>query len=146
MEGRRPPGTAAEPRRESAMSSPGGSASRAAAGALRLGRTVGAALTDQRVLEAAEAQVLVFVGALLSAIAALALMWPLVLAAPLAILLAWIALALFARAYSLRRERRARGQPRTKIVRAAARSTDGDAQAVPAALHQAARRDNDRSN
>jgi cardiolipin synthase A/B len=146
-EGGPPQAAAVERRRESVgTSGPGGSASRAAAGALRLGRTVGAALTEQRVLEAAEAQVLVFVGALLSAIAALAFIWPLVIAAPLSLLLAWIALALFARAYSLRHARRARGQPRTKIVRTSATSPDGDAQGVPAGLHQAVRRENDRSN
>ena len=122
-----PTAATGEHRREPGLSSPGGGASRAAAGALRLGRTVGAALTEQRVLEAAEAQVLVFVGALLLAIAALAFLWPWVFAAPLGILLTWIALALFARGYALRRARRARGQPKTKIVRATARSSDGDA-------------------
>jgi cardiolipin synthase len=109
---------AAGTRRETmGMSGPAGSASRAAAGALRLGRTVGAALTEQRVLEPAEAGVLVLVGALLLGIAAIALLWPLAVAAPLSLILVWIALALLARAYSLRRIRRARGQPATRLVR-----------------------------
>ncbi|HWJ35385.1 MAG TPA: phospholipase D-like domain-containing protein [Steroidobacteraceae bacterium] len=119
----------ARPRRETiGLSGPAGSASRAAAGALRLGRTVGAALTEQRVLEPAEAGVLGLVGALLLVMAALALFWPLVVAAPLALILAWIALALFARAYSLRRMRRARGQPTQRVVRAPAATPGADSQ------------------
>lgn len=108
----------ASPRREPLGSSgPAGSASRAAAGALRIGRTVSAALTEQRVLEPTEARLLVLVGAALLAIAALALIWPRLLAVPLAVILVWSALALAARAYSLRRTRRARGQPTMKVVR-----------------------------
>jgi len=103
--------------------SPGGSASRAAAGALRLGRTVRAALTEQRVLEPAEAQVLVLVGTLLIVLAVLALAWPMLVAAPLCVILLWVASALLARAYGLRRIRRARGQPTTKIVRSDAKPT-----------------------
>src|SRR5882672_8154426 len=95
----------------------GGSASRAAAGALRLGRTVGAALTEQRVLEPAEARLLALVGAALIGVAAAASFWPLLIAAPLCVILVWIALALLARAYSLRRTRRARGQPKMRVVR-----------------------------
>ena len=100
------------------MSGAGGSASRAAAGALRLGRTVGAALTEQRVLEPAEARLLALVGAVLLGVAAAASFWPLLIAAPLSLILVWIALALLARAYSLRRTRRARGQPKMRVVRA----------------------------
>src|SRR5258706_508482 len=88
-----------------------GRASRAAAGALRLGRTVGAALTEQRVLEPAEARLLALVGAVLLGVAVAASFWPLLIAAPLSVILVWIALSLLARAYSLRRTRRARGQP-----------------------------------
>jgi cardiolipin synthase A/B len=99
------------------MSAAGGSASRAAAGALRLGRTVGAALTEQRVLEPAEARLLALVGAALLGVAAAASFWPLLIAAPLCVILVWIALALLARAYSLRRARRARGQPEMRVVR-----------------------------
>jgi cardiolipin synthase len=114
-----PPWSPSERRRPtSGPSSPGGSASRAAAGALRLGRTVRAALTEQRVLEPAEAQVLVLVGTFLLLLAMLALAWPMLLAVPVAVILFWIAAALLARAYGLRRIRRARGQPTTKVVAA----------------------------
>ncbi len=113
-----PPWSSAERRRPPVTApSPGGSASRAAAGALRLGRTVRAALTEQRVLEPAEAQVLVLVGTLLLVVAVVALAWPMLIAVPLCVILVWVASALLTRAYGLRRIRRARGQPTTKIVR-----------------------------
>ncbi|HEV7610541.1 MAG TPA: phospholipase D-like domain-containing protein [Steroidobacteraceae bacterium] len=112
-------------RRESAgVSGSSGSASRAAAGALRLGRTVGAALTEQRVLEPAEARLLFLVGALLLGLGAVALYWPLVIAAPFSVMLAWISIALLARAHALRRQRRAGGQPAKSLVRTTAASPD----------------------
>jgi cardiolipin synthase len=110
------------------LSGPAGSASRAAAGALRLGRTVSAALTEQRVLEPTEARLLVLVGAALLGIAALALLWPLIVAAPLSIILVWSGLALLARAYTLRRMRRARGQPTMKLVRTTATAPEAGAE------------------
>jgi cardiolipin synthase len=99
------------------VSGSGGSASRAAAGALRLGRTVGAALTEQRVLEPTEARVIAIVGAVLLAVAGAGLIWPLAFAIPLAGILIWIGTALVIRAHSLRRLRRARGLPTTRVTR-----------------------------
>jgi cardiolipin synthase len=99
----------------------GGSASRAAAGALRLGRTVGAALTRQRVLELAEARLLAGVGAGLLSIAVVGIVWPLVLAVPLVVLSVWIGAALLVRAYAMRRERRSLGLPTTRVVPASSR-------------------------
>ena len=93
----------------------GGSASRAAAGALRLGRAVGAALTDQRVLAPTESRLVAIVGVIVLALAVAAIIWPLIAAVPLAILLAWIALSLFVKALALRRERRMSGQPATTV-------------------------------
>jgi cardiolipin synthase len=113
------------------MSGAGGSASRAAAGALRLGRTVGAALTEQRVLEPAEARLLVLVGTALLGVAAAAAFWPFLIAAPLSVILVWIGLALVARAYSLRRTRRARGQPKMRVVRTPAAAPDAAPSATP---------------
>ncbi len=95
----------------------GGSASRAAAGALRLGRAVGAALTDQRVLAPTESRLVAIVGAFVLGLAVAAVIWPLIAAIPLAILLAWIALALFVKALALRRERRVSGLPSTRVER-----------------------------
>jgi cardiolipin synthase len=85
------------------LSSMRGSASRAAASALRLGNTVSAALTDRRVLGASEAGVTLKFGVALSAVAALALVFPRLIAVPLAIVMAWIGAALLIRAWKLRR-------------------------------------------
>ena len=82
---------------------PGGSASRAAASALRIGNTVSAALTNRRVLGASEAGVMAKFGTILLALALLGLAWPMAVAAPLAILGAWIGVSLLARAWKLRR-------------------------------------------
>jgi len=95
-----------------------GSASRAAAGALRIGRAVGAALTDQRVLASAEARLVAIVGLAALVIAVIAAIWPLAASVPVAILFAWIAIALFVKARSLHRERRRRGLPSMRIARA----------------------------
>jgi cardiolipin synthase len=80
-----------------------GSASRAAAGALRLGNTVGAAIINRRVLGPAEAGLMAAVALVFLAVAAVGVLWPLALAAPLALLAAWIALSLLVRAWELRR-------------------------------------------
>ena len=69
-------------------------------------------------LEPAEARLLALVGAALLGVAAAASVWPLLIAAPLCVILVWIALALLAHAYALRRTRRARGQPKMRVVRA----------------------------
>jgi cardiolipin synthase len=93
----------------------GGSASRAAAGALRLGRAVGAALTEQRVLAQTEARFVAIVGVALVAIAVIGIIWPLVIAIPLAIVLLWISISLFNRAHALRRQRKSRGLPPMRV-------------------------------
>lgn len=95
-----------------------GSASRAAAGALRIGRTVGAALGRERVLEPSEARLLGVSGLIVLGIALVGAIWPLVLALPLLVLLLWIAAALLAKARAMRRERRERGLPATRVGRA----------------------------
>ena len=84
----------------------GGSASRAAASALRIGNSVSAALTDRRVLGPAEAGVMAKVGAVLVALAVAGLVWPVILAVPFGIIAGWIGLALLARAYRLRGKHR----------------------------------------
>lgn len=84
----------------------GGSASRAAAGALRLTSTVGAAITNRRVLGPAEAGVMLGVGVALLAFAVIAVVWPLFIALPLALLAAWVAVSLLVQARELRAARR----------------------------------------
>ena len=80
-----------------------GSASRAAAGALRIGNTVGAAMSNRRVLGPAEAGIMVMVAVVTLALVALSLLWPLAVVLPLSVLGLWIALSLLVRAYLLRR-------------------------------------------
>jgi cardiolipin synthase len=97
-----------EPRseRRSRPRAPGaGSAGRAAAGALRIGNTVSAAVAGHRVLAPADARVLAGVGLALLLVAVAATIWPPVLAWPLALLLVWLGGALLARAVRLWRGR-----------------------------------------
>lgn len=94
-----------------------GSAARAAAGALRLGRTVGAAFSKERMLGATEAKIVGMLGLAAVALAGIALTWPRIVAVPFAVLAIWVAAGLLARAWALRRERRALGLPPTRITR-----------------------------
>jgi cardiolipin synthase len=79
----------------------GASAARAAAGALRLSHSVGAAITNRRVLGRAEAGIMAGVGTALIAITAVGILWPMVLAAPIVLLGGWIGIALIVRAIDL---------------------------------------------
>jgi len=95
----RAPGEPRHPRR--LVTSGGGSAGRAAAGAIRIGNAVGAAFTNRRVLEPVEAQLMLSAGAVLLALAIIFVFFPRLLVYPLAVLLAWIAIALLYRGYRL---------------------------------------------
>ena len=83
-----------------------GSAGRAAAGAVRIGHTIGAAFTDRRVLGPVEARLTATTGLALCVLAALAAFFPRVLAYPLAALASWSGVALLYRGYRLWRRRR----------------------------------------
>lgn len=82
--------------------SAGGSAARAAAGALRIGNTVGAAITDRRVLGPAEAGIAIGAGLGLLGLALIGMFWPRVIALPLVLVTAWVGISLLIRARSLR--------------------------------------------
>lgn len=71
---------------------------RGAAGALRLANTVGAAMTDRRVLVSGEGGVLIAAAALLLGVAGVALYSPRVIAWPLGVFAVWLALSLVIRA------------------------------------------------
>jgi len=105
------------PPREPAVGTirPRGSASRAAAGALRIGRTVTAALSEQRVLARTDARLVGSSGIVMLVIAVLGVLWPLAVIVPLAIVLVWVGLVLLIRAFTLRRERRSQGLPATRV-------------------------------
>jgi cardiolipin synthase len=81
------------------------SAGRAAVGALRFGRAVGAALLERRVLGAAEARVEGTIAVVALVVAAVAAIWPRALAWPVAAFGAWIGVAAAIRAWVLRRRR-----------------------------------------
>jgi cardiolipin synthase len=82
----------------------GGSSSRAAAGAIQIGRTVGAAITNRRPLGPAEARIMGASGLLLLAASVIAVLWPWVVSWPLAVIGVWVAVSAFIRAFHLRRE------------------------------------------
>jgi cardiolipin synthase len=89
--------------REQGGPAQGGSASRAAAGLLRVGNTVGAAITDHRELGPVEARIMIVVALLLLALGVLAVAFPRLLAYPVAAAAVWIGGALLVRGYRLRR-------------------------------------------
>jgi len=83
----------------------GGSSSRAATGAVRLANRMGAALIDQRVLGRADAGPLGLGALALLLLAVVAGYWPAVLAWPLGLVCAWLALNLAIRAWRERRRK-----------------------------------------
>jgi cardiolipin synthase len=78
-----------------------GSAGRAAAGALSLGSAVGAAMTNHRVLGPAEARVLLMAGLALAGTAAVAFLFPWLLAVPVGVLAGWVGITLLVRSLRL---------------------------------------------
>jgi cardiolipin synthase len=84
------------------LTSGGGSGGRAAAGALRIGNAVGAAFTNRRVLEPVEARLMLSTGFLLLGVALITWLFPRVVTYPFVVLLLWISVALFYRAYRLK--------------------------------------------
>jgi cardiolipin synthase len=85
-----------------------GSAGRVAAGAISVSNTIGAAITNRRVLGPAETKVTVLAGIVLLVLAVVAVLWPLLLVVPFTLFSAWMAFALLVKAYRLRRAARAR--------------------------------------
>jgi cardiolipin synthase len=105
---RRPPGARAR-----------GSAGRAMAGAMRIGSAVSAAVTNRRVLEPIEGHIALSAGAVLLLLAVVAVLFPRVLAYPLAAVGAWLAATLFSRGLTLLRERHRRRLERPIVARRA---------------------------
>lgn len=86
--------------------SSGGSSSRAAAGALRIANTVGAAITQHRVLGDTETGPLLAGAATALVLTLVAIFWPAVIAWPLALIGAWFTVNLTVSWWSLRRKRK----------------------------------------
>ena len=82
-----------------------GSSSRAATSAVRWVNSMGAAIANRRELGPAESRLMGWMGVLLGVVAALAFIWPRVIAVPVALLALWLAIGSIARAWRLRRPR-----------------------------------------
>jgi len=93
-------------RQRSSTTRRGGSGGRVMAGAVRVGRTVAAAITNTRVLESVEANIAVVSGLLLAALAVLTWVFPRAIAYPIAVIAAWLAIALLYRGVELYRRGR----------------------------------------
>ena len=90
----------------------GGSAGRAAAGLLRIGNTVGAAVTNRRTLEPVECRIMLVGAVVLLIIGVLVAVFPKVAAYPIAAASLWLAGSLFYRIHRLRRRASREGRPR----------------------------------
>jgi cardiolipin synthase len=95
-----------EPRHARAASTSGGSASRAAAGAMLIGNAIGAAFTNRRVLGPIEARLAITTGLLLCGFSMLFAIFPEALAFPLVALGAWGGVALLYRGHELYRRQK----------------------------------------
>jgi cardiolipin synthase len=69
---------------------------------LRIGNTMGAALTSRRVLGASESGLMGRLGAILLVLAVAFVLWPEVVALPIGLLAAWVGIAFLVRAWRLR--------------------------------------------
>lgn len=83
-----------------------GSAGRAVAGALRISNTVGAAMTNRRILGMAEAGIMIGGSLALFGLAAIAIKFPRSIAIPFAVLGVWVAVALLIKGNKLYASRR----------------------------------------
>lgn len=86
----------------------GGSSGRAAAGALRIANTVGAALTDRRVLGDTASGPLLIGTLTLFVLAVVSILWPAIIGWPLGLLAAWFALNMGIRTWQQRQRQRRR--------------------------------------
>jgi cardiolipin synthase len=88
----------------------GGSGGRAIAGAMRIGSTVSAAVTNRRVLEPVEAHIALAAGGLLAVLAVLAVVYPRGFSYPFAFVTAWLGGVLVLRGIALLRARQRRSR------------------------------------
>ena len=81
------------------------------AGALCVGNTVAAAITNTRVLESVEANIALTAGALLAVLAVASVTYPRALAYPVGVFAAWLAAAVLDRGLDLHRHKRNANTP-----------------------------------
>ncbi|MDP9010068.1 MAG: phospholipase D-like domain-containing protein [Pseudomonadota bacterium] len=99
------PTPASDPRRAKTGRG-GGSSGRAAAGALRMANTVGAALSNHRVLGEMPTGPLLTAIVLLVVLAAISFLWPAWIGWPVGVIAAWVAVNMSVRAWRLHKRRR----------------------------------------
>jgi len=87
-----------------------GSVGRAGAGAIRIGYTVGAALTAHRLLGHAEAKITGAAGLLLLIVSLAGLLWPLSMTVPASVFCGWLSLSLLVRTYKIYFRKNRKGQ------------------------------------
>jgi len=92
--------------RRSPATSGSSSGGRMVAGAVRVGNTVAAAITNTRVLESVEANIALIAGALLAVLAVVSFQSPRALAYPVGVFAAWLAAAILYRGIDLYRNKR----------------------------------------
>ncbi|MDX2043688.1 MAG: phospholipase D-like domain-containing protein [Acidobacteriota bacterium] len=80
------------------------SSGRTAAGAVRIGHAVTAAIANRRLLSPAEARIMFSAGLLLLLFSVVAVFWPRWISIPLAVFATWLAISLFIKAVQLHRE------------------------------------------
>jgi cardiolipin synthase A/B len=90
-------------RRRLAVGPRRGSVGRVSAGAIRIGNTVGAAITNRRVLGPAEAQITFAAGLALACLALLAVLFPRWVTVPFAVASGWLGIAMFVKSWKLHR-------------------------------------------
>jgi cardiolipin synthase len=94
---------------------------------MRIGNAVTAAVSNKRVLDTGDAMLAGGAGALLVALGMVSVLWPAVLAWPLAALALWVGVTLLARALRLRARRRTRLAGVPSVEQAAAYPTRKEA-------------------
>ena len=107
----RAPGAPPRPHKAAATSTGG----RAAAGVMRIGSTVSAAVSNRRVLEPIEAHIAIIAGTALAVLAFLAFTYPRGIAFPLATIAVWMAVALLFRGFTLLRARTRQTRERVRL-------------------------------
>ncbi|HEY7161017.1 MAG TPA: phospholipase D-like domain-containing protein [Acidobacteriota bacterium] len=93
-----------------------GSAGRVAAGAIRIGNTVGAAIANRRALGPAEARVMLMAGLVLAVLAILTFVLPQLIAFPLAVISIWVAIVLLYKSWKLRKTHTEPPPPKKEIT------------------------------
>jgi cardiolipin synthase len=122
----RPLGNVRRPRVRAA----GGSTTRAAAGALRVGNALGSVLAARRLHGPAERWLMAEGGLVLALLAALGFLWPRLLAWPLAAFSLWLGLALLARSARRRTDTLPAREARSQVPAQAVPVSDADAHGV----------------